>query len=485
MKKLISLILVMGMALSLVGCAGEAPVEDEIKQGSVILPAEEPSQGEDGSSENGEFPSATQDPPQTPSGGESGSTPQKPATEGNNSSEQKPSTNPSKPEPETPAEKPDTSTPGNSGATTPQGEFRAVWLSYLELGGMLTGKTETQFRSNISSAFSAIAAQGMNTVIIHVRPFGDALYNSSIFPTSYLITGTEGDPLPFDPLSIMVTEAHKQGLSLEAWINPYRVRVNATKPIAASNPAQSFLNAGSNAVYRYNNGIYYNPGSSEAVDLIVAGIEEIVSNYDVDGIHFDDYFYATTDSSIDSSLYAAYQSGGGTLSLDNWRRANVNSMVKKVYSAIKAIDSTVRFGISPQGNMTINYSTLYADVATWLASSGYLDYICPQIYYGFDHATYAYDTVLSQFNSMIKVSSIDLYVGLAAYKIGTVDSYAGASGKNEWVNRSDMLSRMVASARGASHYKGFVIYSYSSILTPASSVKSQVAAELSALFAIL
>ena len=192
--------------------------------------------------------------------------------------------------------------------------------------------------------------------------------------------------------------------------------------------------------------------------------------------------YASTDSSIDSALYAA---NGGGKSLAAWRRQNVNTMVREVYAAVKAEKQSVRFGISPQGNTKANYDTLYADVATWLGNAGYVDYICPQIYYGFNNATCPYSSVLTEFNGMIKVSGIDLYVGLAAYKIGNEDTYAGTSGKYEWQQNSDLLSRMVTEARGASHYKGYCLYSYSSVIMPASGVKAQVQAELTALSKIL
>lgn len=132
-------------------------------------------------------------------------------------------------------------------------------------------------------------------------------------------------------------------------------------------------------------GIYYNPGSEEARQLIVDGVKEIVANYNVDGIHFDDYFYPTTDASFDSGTYAAYQNSGGTLSLADWRRENVNILVRQTYAAIKSINPSVKFGISPQGNMSNNYNVQYSDVAKWISTSGYVDYICPQVYFGFQN----------------------------------------------------------------------------------------------------
>lgn len=477
MKKITALLLAFALALSLFACGKQPEQSDEpnrdIQQGTVVLPKPTDDEPDE---DNGEYPSADEPLP-TPT------TPDKPQNSGKQEDGKKPEKEESKPASDPKQEQTNGDTAASGDTVTPSGEYRAVWISYLELGGMLTGKSASQFRSNIGAAYDNAKNLGCNTVIVHVRPFGDALYNSDYFPTSYLITGTEGDALPFDPLTIMTEEAHARGLTFEAWLNPYRVRARTGKALAADNPAQKYINSGSSVVYQTaNGGIFYNPGSREAIDLIVNGVREIVRNYNVDAIHFDDYFYATTDSGIDSGLYAA---NGNGLSLAAWRRQNVNTMVREVYAAIKAEKSSVRFGISPQGNTKANYDTLYADVATWLANPGYVDYICPQIYYGFNNATCPFSSVLQEFNDMIKVSGIDLYVGLAAYKIGNEDTYAGASGKYEWQQNSNLLSRMVTEARSAGHYKGFCLYSYSSVVTPAAAVKAQVQEELSALSKIL
>lgn len=480
MRKMMAVLLALALALSLFACGKEPEQTDapgsDIQQGTVILPKpqEDGDTDENENEQKGEYPSAEEPLPVKPDHT------QKPQdNKNNNSNTQKPDNG------KQPAEqpKPDNGNSAGGNVTVPSGEYRAVWISYLELENMLTGKTAAQFRSNIGAAYDNVKNLGCNTAIVHVRPFGDALYASDYFPTSYLITGTEGDALPFDPLKIMIEEAHSRGMTFEAWLNPYRVRARTGKALSSDNPAQQYINSGSNAVYQTaNGGIFYNPGSREAIDLIVNGVREIVRNYDVDAIHFDDYFYATTDSNIDSELYAA---GGNGLSLSAWRRQNVNTMVREVYSAVKAEKPAVRFGISPQGNTKANYDTLYADVATWLGNAGYVDYICPQIYYGFQNATCPYSAVLKEFNGMIKVSGIDLYVGLAAYKIGKEDTYAGASGKYEWQQNSNLLSRMVTEARDASHYKGYCLYSYSSLCLPAAGVKAQVQTEITALSKLL
>ena len=190
-------------------------------------------------------------------------------------------------------------------------EVRAIWLSYLDLKPMLLNSDDSsvgqeQFTKNIEQAFDNVKALGLNTVIAQVRPFSDALYESELFPWSYLAGGEEGIDPGFDPLEIMVEEAHERGLRLEAWLNPYRVRNSATNAeLSAENPATAMLKTGD--AIQYNGAITYNPASKKAQQLIVDGVREIVENYEVDGIHFDDYFYPTTDVAFDAASYAQYQ----------------------------------------------------------------------------------------------------------------------------------------------------------------------------------
>ena len=362
-------------------------------------------------------------------------------------------------------------------------EVRAIWFSYFELETMLKGQSESAFTRNIGAAFDNVAALGLNTVIMQVRPYADAVYPSDYFPWSYLAAGEEGKDPGFDPLKIMVREAHNRGLSIEAWLNPYRVRsANYKNSLCDSNLVHTYLKSGD--AVEYNGGIYFDPASKKAQKLIVDGVREIVANYNVDGIHFDDYFYPTTDESFDQDSYSAYKKQGGTLALADWRRQNVNDLVKAVYSAVHETKSGVRFGISPQGNLENNYNKQFIDVALWLSSPGYVDYICPQIYFGFENDTCPYAETVAQWNDLIQLSSVELTIGLAPFKIGTEDTWAGA-GKNEWKDHSDLLSRMVCTAREASCYDGFVLFRYYSIFQPAAGVKSQIKTEIDNLKEVL
>jgi len=379
----------------------------------------------------------------------------------------------SQPEASEPEKAPETNTQASS-----KEETKAVWVSYLEYQTILTGKTEKQFKNSVKNMFANMASDGFNTVFVHVRSHSDAMYDSDIFPWSVYCTGTEGENPGFDPLEIMVEEAHNAGLKIEAWINPYRVKNTAdTSKISKENPAYGWLDT-EKVVVLEGTGIFYNPADKDVIELVVSGVEEIVKNYAVDGIHFDDYFYPTTAESFDKTHYNEYKSSGGTKKLAAWRRENVNTLIKKVYSAIKAIDPSCRFGVSPAGNMETNYNSLYCDVYTWVTSKGYVDYICPQIYFGFNNKTRPYLTVLDEFGSIITNKNVELMVGLAAYKCGAEDTYAGAEGKAEWQNNSDILARQVTAAKEDSHYGGFAVYRYDSLYNPASSVKKAVNKEL-------
>ncbi len=364
-------------------------------------------------------------------------------------------------------------------------EVRAIWISYLDFYTLAQNKSRAQFTSNIDEAFENISDYGLNTVLVQVRPFGDAMYSSDCFPWSYILTGTEGEDPGYDPLEIMVSKAKEYDLRIEAWINPYRVRaIGSSRILSESNPAVRALNAGKDTAISWQGGLFYNPASKTARSLITDGVVELVENYDIDGIHFDDYFYPTTDLSFDAAYYSSYTKGGGALSQADWRRQNVDLLVKQVYAAIKRCDSSVIFGISPQARMDNNYNGQFIDVKRWLNSTGYVDYICPQIYYGFENQTAPYEASLAEWNSMTKGSDVQLYVGLAVYKCGAVDQWAG-SGSNEWVSASNLLQRMTASARKASSYGGFALYRYDSLFRPESGVKRTVEKEKANLASIL
>lgn len=356
-------------------------------------------------------------------------------------------------------------------------EQKGFWITYLEYMSILKNKSESSFKKSVETYFDNISDLGFNTVYVQVRAFGDAYYNSSLFPSGEQFNGTIGTKISFDALQIMIDCAHARGLSLHAWVNPMRLMTAAQiKGIDNSYQIKKWY-LGNNGTYivETNGRLYLNPAYSEVTDLIAGGIAEIVSNYNVDGVQIDDYFYPTTAASFDK---AAYSASGTSLSLSNWRMSNVNKMVKKLYNAVHNANDTVMFGISPQGSLENNYDELYADVRTWCAESGYCDYILPQVYFGFENVALPYDKVINQWSGMVTNRNIKLVIGLAAYKIGAVDNYAGQSGKNEWLNNSDIMARQMTSAQKLPNYGGVALYRYGSVFEPTSDVAAQVNKEL-------
>ena len=329
--------------------------------------------------------------------------------------------------------------------------YNAIWLTYLELETM-DFTTEQAFTTNIQTIFAQYAKTGINTVIAQVRPFGDALYKSDIFPTSHIITDRQGGEITFDPLEIMVREAHQAGIKIEAWINPYRVKLSPTKPetLADTNPAVLFQQdeAKKHYVFEANGGLYYNPAITEVQQLISDGVVEIMQNYQVDGIHFDDYFYP---EGAGTTFDLEYHAQSGTdLSLEDWRRENVNSLIRTVYADIKAVDPNMTFGVSPQGNNDNNYNMQYSDVGLWLSEEGYVDYIMPQLYWGYDFVLsngndqFGYSNCLNSWLAMPRHENVDLHIGIGAYRVGSGDGSNKES--NEWQNGNN-LAKMVNDAR--------------------------------------
>ncbi|MGN0638174.1 MAG: glycoside hydrolase family 10 protein [Huintestinicola sp.] len=347
---------------------------------------------------------------------------------------------------------------------------KAVWVSYLEYDRIMRGADEAQFTKALNACFDNIAALGCNTVYFQVRVYGDAYYSSSLFPKGDRLTGD------YDPLEIAVKSAHDRGLSIHAWINPMRLMTDTQmKSYPESYKIGKWYNDPAvNGKYIVNSSgrWYLNPAYAETVSLICDGISEIVTSYNVDGIQIDDYFYPTTDPSFDS---AAYSASGTSLSLADWRRDNVTKMVKKMYEAVHGANPKALFGISPQGNTDNNFNELYADVYTWCSTSGCCDYICPQIYFGFDNAAQPYAETVDKWDKLVTSPDVKLVIGLAAYKSGTEDKYAGA-GSSEWINSTDILARQ----RDLTdiYNAGYAFFRYDSLFLPDPAVAASVNAEL-------
>ena len=372
-------------------------------------------------------------------------------------------------------------TPPAPNPALPAGEWRAVWVSYLDWA-LLDFSTADTFRAGCAQMLDDCAGLGLNTVLAQVRPFGDALYESSLFPWSHLCTGTQGQGPGFDPLDVLVTEAHGRGLSLEAWVNPYRLKSSAAMPPSIADT--NLMNTHPEWVCAVGDGLYLNPAEPAAADYVVQGVAELLQNYAVDGIHFDDYFYPTTDESIDAAQFEA--SGAGNLAA--WRRENVTALVRAVHDTVKAADPTLRFGISPQGNPDNDENQQYSDVTGWLASGGgdaVVDYLCPQVYWGQGFALhngstrFAFENIVPAWLAYPRAADVALYFGLGAYRVGVGDGGSNENSLSGW-STGRALADQVAFLReqGAG---GWALYRYGSLFGPEQT--SLAAAECGALAA--
>lgn len=332
-------------------------------------------------------------------------------------------------------------------------EKRGIFVSYIELGKYIKNNDVDSGKNNIKTMVKNIHDLGFDIIFLQVRTFSDAIYDSAIYPWSSCVASEEGKNPGYDVLEYFIKEVHKEGIALHAWINPYRVRTtDDVSSISQENPAFKYID--SDTLY-VGNGIYYNPAKEEVMDLISDGVEEIVKNYDVDGILFDDYFYPNNE--IDANEYNLYIENNAYLTVEDYHLSNVNKMVKKVHDVCKKYNKL--FGISPDGNIENNYNKNYADVRRWGSSSFYVDYLMPQIYYGFYNEAKAFKNVIDEWDSLITNKDVDLMIALAFYKVGLADNYA-KSGVNEWIDNNDMIMREIVLSRNLNHYNGFALFRY-------------------------
>lgn len=307
-------------------------------------------------------------------------------------------------------------------------ELRAVWVASIYHLDYPSGPTTDPaiLKQQADEILQGCVDMGMNAVILQVRPSCDALYPSKLFPWSRYLSGTQGvAPADgFDPLAYWLEQAHELGLELHAWLNPFRVTKGGAEELAS-------LSADSPAVLHpewlveYKENYYLDPGVPEVRELVIQGAEELVRNYDLDGIHLDDYFYPSTDFD-DGDTYERY--GQFFAEREDWRRDNVNLLVRDMGARLHAINPELSYGISPAGvwaNRTSHpqgsdtnghqtYFSAYADSRRWV-KEGWVDYICPQLYWQIGHKSADYKTLALWWADVVRGTDVKLYIGMADY----------------------------------------------------------------------
>lgn len=345
-------------------------------------------------------------------------------------------------------------------------QMRGVWVSAIyNLDYPSEGTTNADtLRKESDAILDRCAEIGFNTVFLQVRPTADAYYKSDIYPWSRYLTGKQGTAPSgnFDPLSYWVEEAHKRGLELHAWINPYRVTRTGEdewQALSAQNPAKLHPDW----IIHQGENYYFDPALPEVRQMVVDGALEIVNNYDVDGIHLDDYFYPEGDFD-DAASFERY--GAGFDDLGDWRRNNVNLLIAALDEAVHKADADISFGVSPSGiwdnakdheggsatNGYSSYAQSYADSLYWV-ENGLVDYICPQVYWeiGFEKADF--EIVLDWWSEAVKGTDVKLYIGIADYRSAeATDTASKWYGSAEIERQMEMLDTK-GGASGTIHFR--------------------------------
>jgi uncharacterized lipoprotein YddW (UPF0748 family) len=344
-------------------------------------------------------------------------------------------------------------------------EFRAAWIATVVNidfpSASLKGAQADLIKNDFIRILDMHKNLGMNAVIVQVRPAADAFYPSQYEPWSEYLTGKQGrPPMPFfNPLQFMVDETHKRGLEFHAWVNPYRavfdVNSSSVSPTHITKLKPSWF-------VRYGKGRYFDPGNPEVWSYVTAVIKDMVDRYDVDAIHFDDYFYPYKENNRefpDSKSFALYNRG---LAKADWRRSNVDTLIQRISTTIKQTKPYVKFGISPFGiwrnkrqdsingsntNGSSCYDDLYADIMLWLDKK-WIDYITPQLYWEIGHAKADYITLLNWWDEHTK--GRHLYIGQAYYR--GAENHKGWRGKKEEMPNQIKLLRQKTNVQGSAFF---------------------------------
>ena len=350
-------------------------------------------------------------------------------------------------------------------------KMKAMWISQFDFSNVYgtgsTQRSESDFRIYVERAYDNLVSLGFNTVIVQMRPNGDSFYPSAYYPWSYYVMGAYGRVGKYDPIEIMIEEAHERNLSFQAWINPMRgmssanlSKVNAVYPTAQWKKDSSK----SRYLYTYNSLDYFNIAYEEVRQLIIDGVAEIVRNYDVDGVHMDDYFYFGEAADFDDKEYNEARKQSAILTRQKFRYNNLNALVSGIYSVIKEENKNVIFGISPAGNLDQMGTKYYADVKTWLSKDGYVDYIMPQLYFGMEHQSYGFENIYNRWSALVKNKNIRFMPGITFEKAiegtnGKEDKYAGL-GKDEWIENKDVIKKCLEFSVKQPNFSGYAVFSY-------------------------
>ncbi|MEO7119868.1 MAG: family 10 glycosylhydrolase [Ginsengibacter sp.] len=349
----------------------------------------------------------------------------------------------------------------------PKYEFRGVWVATVDNIDFPSDRFLNSFnqRAEFVSLLDMNKRNGMNAVVVQIRPAADAFYPSQYEPWSEFLTGTQGKPPSpyYDPLEFMITETHKRGMEFHAWMNPYRAVFNIKKSSIAPTHITKvhpewFIDYGSNKIF--------DPGNKDVQKFVCNVVKDVVSRYNIDAIHFDDYFYPYRIAGKEFEDTASFRKYGNGMDKETWRRSNVDSIIVMLSKTIKQVNPLCKFGISPfgvwrniakdpEGSNTragqTNYDDLYADILLWLKMK-WIDYVAPQLYWEFGHKVVGYEVLIDWWAR--HAYGRQLYIGQGIYRAMEAKSYA-------WKNKNE-LPAQIRKLREYPTVQGSIFFSSSS-----------------------
>lgn len=377
-------------------------------------------------------------------------------------------------------------------------QFRGAWVSTVLNLDFPSKKnmSEKEYKSEYTKILDNLENLNMNAVIFQVRPKSDTFYASKINPWSEYLTGKQGKSLNWDPLSWMIEETHKRGMEFHAWFNPYRVTNNTNEKLANLSE-RNWAKKNPSKTLTVDNKIYLNPGEPDVIKHINDTVMEVVENYDIDAVHFDDYFYPSRSGKEINKLFSESEEntfnryGKNFKDVASWRRNNVNQMINNVSNSIKEYNlnnqKDVEFGISPFGiwghesnhpansiegegsktpsSSTASYDNQFADTRKWVKNE-WIDYIAPQVYWAFDTKAAPYGEIVHWWTETVRDTNVDLYIGHASYKKADVNNK-----DLSWKNSEEILNQLKFNSL-YEEIDGSIFFRYKSLLESTNNSKA-------------
>ncbi len=351
-------------------------------------------------------------------------------------------------------------------AHTPK-DMKGMWLSQFDLNVVYCAggnqRSQEDYTNRIKQVLQNVKSMGINTLFVQVRPNGDSMYPSEVYPMSYYVVGQYGRDAQYDPFAILLKEAKAMKFSVHAWFNPLRLMTpGQIGQVPDKYRIKQWFNDPDKRgkwVVQWDRFWYLNPAYEETRQLIYDGIAEILQKYDVDGVHMDDYFYPTTDGGFDAAAYEAYKAAGGNLNLGDFRREQLNKLVHGIYETTKKTNPTAMYGISPAGNLNNVRNSHFVDIDKWCREEGFMDYVCPQVYWGFTHRICPFEPTCHKWQDLIKTPKVKLYIGM------TLGNCMGAGG--EWASR-DVIEKCLRCTQTLEKCHGIVFFCYQYCYDPGS-----------------